>query len=110
MTASNDSCQNRQSRSPADYSYYSPTNATVFYDYSDTPSDESESNPMASFNAYSLLLSVVQYVVPLLLITFAYVRMGTRLWLTRTPGAAQVKRDQMILANKKKVKLYVYLY
>ena len=46
---------------------------------------------------------MLQYLLPLLIISFAYVRMGIKLWLTKTPGAAQQKRDEMILVNKKKV-------
>jgi hypothetical protein len=57
---------------------------------------------MTSFQSYNVALSLVQYVVPLIIITYAYVRMGIKLWLTKTPGAAQHKRDLMILVNKKK--------
>ncbi len=39
-----------------------------------------------------------------MVISYAYLRMCKRLWLTRTPGVAQQKRDRMILVNKKKVR------
>lgn len=47
---------------------------------------------------------VIEYALPLVIISIAYGRMGTRLWLTRTPGTAQDKRDECILSNKKKVR------
>ena len=52
---------------------------------------------------YTVFLTLVQYILPLTAISFAYARMGTTLWLNKTPGAANVKRDQMIVVNKKKV-------
>ena len=58
----------------------------------------------ASFQSYQVVLSVIQYFIPLFIISFAYTRMGVKLWLSQTPGAAQEKRDQMILVNKKKVR------
>ena len=45
----------------------------------------------------------MQYLLPLSVISYAYLRMCKKLWLTRTPGVAQQKRDRMILVNKKKV-------
>lgn len=61
------------------------------------------SGGVTAFQSYCLILSAVQYLVPLTAISFAYVRMGMKLWLNKTPGTAQLKRDQMILVNKKKV-------
>lgn len=54
------------------------------------------------FHTYNVFLTLVQYVLPLTAISFAYAKMGTKLWLNKTPGAAHVKRDQMIVVNKKK--------
>ena len=54
------------------------------------------------FHTYNVFLTLAQYVLPLTAISFAYARMGTKLWLNKTPGAAHVKRDQMIVVNKKK--------
>ena len=51
----------------------------------------------------SVSLVTVEYFVPLALISAAYARIAFRLWLTKTPGAAQDNRDHVILANKKKV-------
>lgn len=63
-----------------------------------------------SFQSYQVVLSVIQYFIPLFIISFAYTRMGVKLWLSQTPGAAQEKRDQMILVNKKKVYFWRILY
>ncbi len=46
---------------------------------------------------------VIEYALPLMIISYAYAHMGIRLWLTKTPGAAHDKRDECILSNKKKV-------
>ena len=61
------------------------------------------------FHTYNVLLSLVQYVLPLTAISFAYAKMGTKLWLNKTPGAANVKRDQMIVVNKKKARRFTSL-
>ena len=79
------------------YNYTSPNSD---YGYSDSSFD---SDPMATFNIYTIGIAVVQYLVPLLIISVAYIRMGKRLWSNKTPGAAQEERDQMIKNNKKKV-------
>ena len=51
----------------------------------------------------SISLLIVEYFVPLAIISFAYMRIAFRLWGSRTPGAAQDQRDHNILVNKKKV-------
>jgi len=53
---------------------------------------------------------VIEYALPLVIISIAYAHMGTRLWLTRTPGTAQDKRDECILSNKKKVIYFTNLF
>ena len=35
---------------------------------------------------YCMMMVVLQYVAPLSIITFAYIRMGVKLWGTKTPG------------------------
>ena len=52
---------------------------------------------------YMHFLCFVQYFVPLILISFAYIRIAVVLWGSKTPGAAQDQRDQIVLRNKKKV-------
>ncbi|ODM99928.1 Neuropeptide Y receptor, partial [Orchesella cincta] len=52
---------------------------------------------------YIYTLVVIQYVLPLLIISVAYARMATRLWGTSTPGNKEESRDENTLRNKKKV-------
>lgn len=54
---------------------------------------------------YHIYLFSVQYVLPLAIITFAYARIGCRIWGNKTPGSAVDKRDKMINRNKRKVSL-----
>ncbi|XP_067647446.1 RYamide receptor-like [Eurosta solidaginis] len=53
--------------------------------------------------AYRYTLVVVQYCVPFLVISFVYIQMAVKLWLTETPGNAQDTRDLAWMRNKKKV-------
>ncbi len=55
------------------------------------------------FAVYNQSLVFIQYVVPVLIITFAYVRMGIHLWWSQTPGNVNHSRDAILLRNKKKV-------
>ena len=55
-------------------------------------------------------LCLVQYFVPLMAISFAYIRIAVVLWGSKTPGAAHDQRDQIVLRNKKKVKIKVLEY
>jgi len=52
---------------------------------------------------YKNFLCLVQYFVPLILISGAYIRMAITLWSTKTPGTAQKDRDVAVMNNKKKV-------
>merc|ERR1711874_515117 len=52
---------------------------------------------------YKNFLCLVQYFIPLILISGAYIRMACALWSARTPGAAQLERDIAVMNNKKKV-------
>ncbi|KAF6211616.1 hypothetical protein GE061_012129 [Apolygus lucorum] len=53
--------------------------------------------------AYRIILVLVQYFIPLSIISYAYARMALRLWGSRAPGNAQHSRDRNLLKNKKKV-------
>lgn len=53
--------------------------------------------------AYRIVLVLVQYFIPLSIISYAYARMALRLWGSRAPGNAQHSRDRNLLKNKKKV-------
>jgi leucokinin receptor len=52
---------------------------------------------------YALYLIIVQYFLPLVIISFAYCRIMYSLWIARTPGTAVDGRDKIINRNKKKV-------
>ena len=52
---------------------------------------------------FSVSLVVVEYFLPLLIISFAYIRISCNLWGHKTPGESQDQRDQQLLKNKKKV-------
>ena len=52
---------------------------------------------------YRLYLVILQYFLPLLIITCAYVRIIREIWLAQTPGSAQDARDRVLNRNKRKV-------
>lgn len=49
------------------------------------------------------VLCVLQYLTPLIIISWVYSRMAHRLWGSRAPGNAEDSRDATLLKNKKKV-------
>jgi len=52
---------------------------------------------------YKNFLCLVQYFIPCILISGAYIRMAVTLWSRKTPGVAQLERDINVMNNKKKV-------
>ena len=52
---------------------------------------------------YALYMTVVQYFLPLVIISCVYCRIMYSIWIARTPGSAVDTRDRMINRNKKKV-------
>ena len=57
---------------------------------------------------FSVSLVIVEYFLPLSIISFAYSRISYNLWGTKTPGESHDQRDQQVLGNKKKVSLLVF--
>lgn len=57
---------------------------------------------LTPYQIYIAFLAAVQYVLPLAVVAYSHVRMGIRLWTTKTPGNADGKRDETILGNKKR--------
>ena len=53
--------------------------------------------------SYRVVLLVLQYVIPLCVISCVYIRMALTLWGSKTPGNAQSTRDATLMKNKKKV-------
>lgn len=58
---------------------------------------------MGLFMWYMNLLCLVQYFIPLILISCAYIRMAVVLWGSKTPGERERDRDRAVSNNKKKV-------
>ena len=56
-----------------------------------------------TWRIYSLCCVLFQYFIPLIIITFCHYCMAKVLWGSKTPGQANDQRDEVILANKKKV-------
>eukprot|EP00095_Tigriopus_kingsejongensis_P009677 maker-scaffold84_size396325-snap-gene-0.19 protein:Tk09677 transcript:maker-scaffold84_size396325-snap-gene-0.19-mRNA-1 annotation:"tachykinin-like peptides receptor 99d-like" len=57
----------------------------------------------AGWRHYSLIMVMLQYLLPFLIISITYGHMAVALWGIQTPGEAHDQRDLAILANKKKV-------
>jgi len=53
--------------------------------------------------SYRVVLLVLQYLIPLCVISGVYIRMALTLWGSKTPGNAQSSRDATLMKNKKKV-------
>ena len=51
------------------------------------------------FKIYNIVLMILQYAIPLMIISFAYTRMGIKLWLTHTPGNAHDQRLETKLSK-----------
>jgi len=68
------------------------------------PTNTTESvRTVTFFKWYKNSLCLLQYFIPLVIISGAYIRMAVALWSSRTPGAAQLDRDRQMMNNKKKV-------
>lgn len=52
---------------------------------------------------YRTLLVIVQYVIPLSIMSWAYSGIGFALWGSSAPGNAQSQRDLNLMRNKKRV-------
>ena len=61
----------------------------------------------STWRLYLMSGVLIQYCIPLLIITFCHCHMAQVLWGTKTPGQAYDQRDEVILANKRKVRMYV---
>ena len=62
---------------------------------------------VSTWRLYLMSGVLIQYCIPLLIITFCHCHMAQVLWGTKTPGQAYDQRDEVILANKRKVRMYV---
>lgn len=59
---------------------------------------------------YILCLVIIQYLLPLIIITGAYIRMAAQLWGATAPGNKEESRDAVVLRNKKKVTVNILIF
>lgn len=52
---------------------------------------------------YSTAIMCIQYFVPLAVLMFTYSRIGYIIWIKRTPGEAERRRDERIASSKRKM-------
>ena len=84
---------------------------TVTRDYTGQPREhceESWDDPNHRY-IYSLVIMVLQYFLPLFVLTFTYTWIGIVIWVQKTPGEAQNNRDQRMAASKRKVRYECWL-
>ncbi|XP_023342182.1 RYamide receptor isoform X2 [Eurytemora carolleeae] len=65
--------------------------------------DEIHSWQSDVFQVYCIVLSVLEYYAPILVSSICYSKMAHKLWIHKTPGQADIRRDDRINKNKKKV-------
>ncbi|XP_052268187.1 RYamide receptor-like [Dreissena polymorpha] len=52
---------------------------------------------------YTIAIMCIQYVIPLIVLMFTYTRIGYIIWIKRTPGEAERRRDERIASSKRKM-------
>ncbi|XP_063446917.1 RYamide receptor-like [Mytilus trossulus] len=58
-------------------------------------------------NVYSIVIQLLQYVIPLIIMICAYIHIGYMIWIKPTPGEAIKERDKRIALSKRKVSLRI---
>jgi hypothetical protein len=58
-------------------------------------------------NAYTVCIFIVQYVIPLAILTVAHVRVFTTVFRREVPGEKSQARDKILKQSKKKVRPYL---
>ncbi|GAB6031330.1 hypothetical protein CHUAL_009115 [Chamberlinius hualienensis] len=58
-------------------------------------------------NSYTMVLTTLQYLLPLSVLVYTYVRIALVVWGKRVPGEAEDGRDRKIAASKRKVNIYL---
>jgi neuropeptide Y receptor len=79
---------------------------TVIRDYTGKPRMHCEESweDVNDRYIYSLVIMVLQYFLPLFVLTFTYTWIGIVIWVQKPPGEAQNTRDQRMAASKRKVR------
>ena len=54
-------------------------------------------------DTYTLLIMILQYFLPLFVLTFTYSKIAVVIWIQKPPGEAENNRDQRMAASKRKV-------
>ena len=82
--------------------------------------NESENLPQCNENwpdhlagfaqVYNVLLLLIQYFVPLIILTFCYARIGIVLRKAKAPGESIQHRDAKMIQSKKKVILFIFFF
>ena len=57
------------------------------------------------YKVYCIVLAMLEYAVPLFIISMAYLRMGFKLWSAETPGHADMARYMDNILNQIKSRL-----
>ena len=61
-----------------------------------------EGSGSSSYQVYTILLVIVQFIIPYSIMVTKYLRVCVRLWTNQPPGNSDEHRDSMMLKNKKK--------
>ena len=56
---------------------------------------------------YSIILMMLQYFIPLTVITFSNAKIGYIIWIKKTPGEAERDRDRRIASSKRRVSIMI---
>lgn len=59
--------------------------------------------------SYSVLLMILQYILPFTVLVFTYTRIGLMIWGRQTPGERDGGRDARIAASKRKVVIVCFI-
>jgi len=81
-------------------------------DYTGVPRDFCEEewpNGPSQRYAYSIVVMVLQYFLPLTILSFTYANIGVVIWVKKAPGEAENSRDQRLAASKRKVFIVFHL-
>ena len=82
-----------------------------FPDHTGVPRDfclEEWPNGNSQRYAYSIAVVVLQYFLPLAILSFTYANIGVVIWVKKAPGEAENTRDQRLAASKRKVFINIF--
>jgi len=59
---------------------------------------------------YSISVMILQYFLPLSILSFTYINIGVVVWVKKVPGEAENNRDRRMAASKRKVVAQVFSF